>query len=307
MDRFQSSIEISAPASVCYEKWHHFDKFPAYMSHVKSVTSLGDKQWHWVVTDPLGADIEWDAEIDVDEPNRVISWHSLPDSDIKIQGAVRFDETAPGQTRMTATLQYGTSAGGLGEAIANLFHNPHKMVADELHNFKHLVEGTNIPAAKAQVGKTLHSDRFVTHEGMGGSEALGSQVALSGFLAGEFEENTITGYEGPYGLDNDVSDAVILGEMDENLEEFQELKTLQDQETPYLSEEGALHSEDLRDMQAFGSFNEEGDVFAESLDVEEEDLASYTEDRDDEIDIGLGPREEMPEPLEQARRETGSF
>lgn len=300
MDRFQSSIEIDAPASVCYEKWHHFDKFPHYMSHVKSVTPIGEKRWHWVVTGPLGTDFEWDAEIDGDEPNRVISWHSLEGSEIEIQGAVRFDEIAPHQTQMTSTLQYKAPAGGLGEAIANLLHNPHKMVEDELQNFKHLVEETNVPVEKAHVGKTMHPDTFVTHEH---EPRQGFSGMSTGVVAAEFEESTTTGYEGPYGLDNDVTDAVLLGEEEENIEEVMELKALQDEEEPYLASEGALHSEDLRDMQDFQQTLEEGDVFTESLDIEEEDLANYTEDRDDEIDIGLGPREELPERREEIRRE----
>lgn len=306
MDRFQSSIEIDAPASVCYEKWHHFDKFPSYMSHVKSVTPIGEKRWHWVVTGPLGADIEWDAEIDVDEPSRVISWHSLEHSTVDIQGAVRFDEIAPQKTQMTSSLQYSAPGGGLGETIANLLHNPHKMVEDELQNFKHLVEETNMPVAKATTGKTLEPDSFVTHESEAGA-AEGGQIdpsQMEGLTAAEFEETATTGYEGPYGLDNDIGDAVLLGEEEDNLEELMELRSLQDEETPYLAGEGALPSEDLRDMQAFGQDEDERDVFTESLDVEEEDLANDSEDRADEIDIGFGPREEIAEERERMPRES---
>jgi hypothetical protein len=81
------------------------------------------------------------------------------------------------------------------------------------------------------------------------------------------------------------------------------LQTLQNEESPYLASEGAIHSEDLRDMQAFGPNREEEDAFTESLDVEAEDLESYTERIDAEIDIGLGPREESPGQREGMGRE----
>lgn len=313
MDRFQSTIEIDAPASVCYEKWHHFDKFPQFMSNVKSVESLGGKRWHWVVNGPLGVDVEWDAEIDGDEQSRLVSWHTVGDSGqsptVEAQGAVRFQEITPGQTEVTCTIQYKAPAGNVGEVVANLIKNPHKMVDEDLRNFKHLVEGTNIPAEKAHSGKTLHPDSFVVPEQGGGKPgeniAEGTAAAASGGLAmAEFDENANTGYEGPYGLDNDLTDAVILGEEETYLEEAQELQALQQEEEPYLADEGALHSEDLRDMQAFESNPDEQDVFTESLDVEEEDLENYTQDLDEEINAGLGPREEISiERREQARRE----
>lgn len=290
MDRFQSTVEIDAPASVCYEKWHHFDQFPHYMNNVKAVEPLGGNRWHWVVAGPLGANVEWDADIDRDEPNRLISWHTLENSNIKAQGTVRFEEAGSDRTTMFCDLQYQAPAGNLGEALVNLLQNPHKMVDEELQNFKHLVEGTNVPAEKAHVGKTLEPESFVV------------PVTIAAASAG-FSENNDTGYDGPYGLDNDLSDAVILGDEEDNLEEAIALRNLQAEETPYLASEGALHSEDLRDMQDFGSGQDESDVFTESLDIEEEDLESYTEGIDEEIDIGRGPREERAEPREEIRRD----
>ncbi len=287
MERFQCNIEIDAPASVCYEKWHHFDQFPHYMTHIKRVESLGNNRWHWVVTGPLGTDIAGDAEIDGDEPNRMVSCHTLKNAKVQVQGVIRFNELDASHTNMTCDIQYKAPGGPIGEALTNWLNHPHQMVEAELQNFKHLVEGTNVPTEKAHVGKILQPDAFV----------VGTATAAS------YEEALTTGYEGPYGMDNDVSDAMMMGEEEDNLDTVMALQTLQNEESPYLASEGAIHSEDLRDMQAFEANPDEEDVFTESLDVEAEDLESYTEGIDQEIDVGLGPREESPEPREGIGRE----
>lgn len=269
MERFQSTIEIDSAPNRCYRQWHQFEEFPTYMKNVKAVQKTGDKRWHWVVVGPLGADAEWDAEIDGDEANRLISWHSLINSKVQTQGAVRFDQIAPEKTLMTCTIQFEPPAGILGEAVANLLQNPHRMVDEALHSFKYRMEGTDKPYEKG--------------------------ASPSARIESSDED---AGYEGPYGLDNDLTDAVLLGDEaeEEDLEESLELKRQQADEIPYLASEGALPSEDLIDMQDRGLEASEPDVFSESLDVDEEDLASYTEGIDEEINAGLGPREEFQQP-----------
>jgi hypothetical protein len=287
MERFQCSVEINMPAHVCYETWHHFEQFPHFMSNVKAVEPIGEERWHWVITGPLGSDLEWDAHIDRDDPNRLIAWHTLEGSRVSAQGTIRFEETATNRTKLLCEMQYHAPAGPIGETIARLIVNPNKMVDEELQNFKHLVERTNVPSEKAHVGKTLHPDSFAVHSD-----------TQAGLTPPEFTETDNTGYQGPYGMDHDLSDAIILGKDEDTLEERRSLENLQASETPYLAQEGALHSEDLIDMQDFGTFTREEDVFTESLDIEQEDLESYTEDIDEEIDIGRGPREERMETME---------
>ncbi|WP_373531654.1 SRPBCC family protein [Vampirovibrio sp.] len=296
MDRFQSTVEIDAPAHACYETWHHFEQFPHFMTHIKAVEPLEEKRWHWVVAGPLGSDVAWDATIDRDDPNRLITWHTVEESQISAEGRIRFEELDNQRTLLRCDLQYQAPAGPLGETVAKLVLNPQKMVEEELQNFKHLVEGTNVPTEKAHVGKTLEPEQFVV-SGAVASNAFNETEETSPALS-ETEE---TGYEGPYGLDNDVSDAVILGEAEEHLEATQTLQTLQASETPYLSEEGALYSEDLRDMQDFGDTPNQEDVFTESLDTEQEDIESYTEGIDEEIDIGRGPREETLKSMAESK------
>lgn len=289
MERFQSSIEVDAPSSVCYQKWHRFDEFPHFMKNVAQVSLVSGKLWHWVVNGPLGTTVEWDALIDGDETNRVISWHSVPGSEVKIEGAVRFDESAPDRTMVSCTIQYDPPAHKLGEAVANLFSNPHKMVEEDLQNFKHLVEGTNVPAEKVHVGKILQPDPFVV------PQAGISQTLVADALDDE-------DYEAVYALEDKLPEIGTSAEID--AADIAEIQSLRDEEEPYLAMEGALYSEDLIDMRADVQGMDDSDVFTNSMDISEEDLENFTQDMDEEIDIGLGPRESIEDYQAQSERDT---
>jgi hypothetical protein len=281
MDRFESSIDIDAPASVCYERWHQFESFPHFMKNVKSVTRQEGTRWHWVVTGPLGTDVSWDAEIDADERNRTIAWHTVPDSEIQMQGATRFDEVAPNRTRVSCFIQYQVSGGGLKEAIAHLIENPHKKVEEDLQNFKHLVEGTHIPASKVHQGKVLTPDPDVIPSDAG---------TVAGTMAGAAGISRQEGaYEGPYGLDDEIPALGSSAELEDIDIDAETLSLLRNEEDPYLGASGALYSEDLIDQRAEGETLVETDVFTESMDVNAEDLESFTEDLDSDIDAGLTP------------------
>lgn len=141
MDRFEHSVEVDAPVSECYNRWHRFEDFPEFMTNVQEVSPVGENVWHWVVNGPLGKDIEWDAVIDRDEPNREIAWHSIDeDPEMTLSGSVRFEENGPERTRVTSVIQYEAPLGALGDIVAGLFSNPQQMVIEDLENFKNLVE-----------------------------------------------------------------------------------------------------------------------------------------------------------------------
>src|SRR5687768_14013368 len=105
MARFQESVEINASIDACFDQWMRFEEFPRFMSHVKSVTRQGS-YFHWVVDGPMGKKLEWDAQMDGKREDKLISWHTIGEPDVGVQGAVRFDETGPNITRVTSTIQY---------------------------------------------------------------------------------------------------------------------------------------------------------------------------------------------------------
>lgn len=143
----QESMDIQAPVSACYDQWMKFEDFPRFMMHVRSVENIGVNQWRWTVDGPFGAPIEWEAVMDGNEQDRVISWHTVSDSMLGTQGQVSFEPISSNaitstSTRVTVSIQYAPPAGPLGEALANLLSNPSQMLKDSLKNFKQLMEST---------------------------------------------------------------------------------------------------------------------------------------------------------------------
>src|SRR5947209_7637311 len=127
MGRFQQSVEVHAPVGECYRQWIKFEEFPRFMKHVHSITKTDNNLWHWIVDGPMGQKLEWDAEIDGNEVNRAISWHTVGKPDVGLQGAVLFEELNPEYTRIIATIQYQSPAGAAGEAVGTILGNPEKM------------------------------------------------------------------------------------------------------------------------------------------------------------------------------------
>jgi hypothetical protein len=338
MDRFQCNIEVDAAPSVCYQKWHHFEQFPHFMNNVEEVRRTDEKSWHWVVNGPLGHRTEWDAEVDGDEPNRLISWHSVTGSEVAVSGLVRFRELGKDRTQITCEVQYDPPGGALGEAVAHLFADPEKMVREDLANFKRLVEGTNVPVDKVHTGRVMQPNAFVvsgeTGEAIGNADIQGGELA-SGDRTEQASESGLrsdnipstneqpilsdhayrsveTGLDVPpsgspmAGLDLDDEDYELIYGLEDEIPpvgtsaelpsgDIEELQLLAEEESPYLGlSQGAVYSEDLIDMRNDNPFNNaENDIYAESMDVFEEDLISFTENIDSEIDIGLGSRESI--------------
>jgi uncharacterized membrane protein len=84
--------------------------------------------------------LEWDSVIDGNETDRLVSWHSISEPDVGIQGAAVFEELSPDRTRIIFTIQYEPPGGPIGTLIAQIFSNPQKMVKEDVNNFKELIE-----------------------------------------------------------------------------------------------------------------------------------------------------------------------
>jgi uncharacterized membrane protein len=137
-----------------YSFWRNFENFPRFMEHLESVKSEGDRRSHWVAKAPriYGGQVEWDAEITADEPNRRIAWRALPGSDVQHSGEVRFTP-GPGDrgTNVRVHLQYHPPAGQVGRWLAKLFgEEPEIQIREDLRRFKRLMEIGEIPSIEGQ-------------------------------------------------------------------------------------------------------------------------------------------------------------
>ncbi|HTU99189.1 MAG TPA: SRPBCC family protein, partial [Luteitalea sp.] len=75
--RVRDAIHLQRSVSEVYGYWRRLESLPTFMDHLIEVREDGDRS-HWVAAGPAGVRVEWDAELIADEPERLISWRSLP-------------------------------------------------------------------------------------------------------------------------------------------------------------------------------------------------------------------------------------
>jgi uncharacterized membrane protein len=139
MPKAEHTIIVHAPASLVYRRWTQFERFPEFMSNVKSITKTGDRTSHWVVKGPLGKDIEFDAETTMLEENKRIGWNSRGQGDVTTSGQVTFTELGTDQTQIHVILKYEPPAGVVGDTVAKVFSNPQAQLEEDLERFKNLI------------------------------------------------------------------------------------------------------------------------------------------------------------------------
>jgi uncharacterized membrane protein len=148
------SYQIGKSAEELYSFWRNFENLPRFMEHLESVRNLDDRRSHWVVKAPklYGGQVEWDAEITSDEPNRRIAWRALPDSDVQHRGEVRFSQARGDRgTNVYIDLQYQPPAGQVGRWLAKLFgEEPEIQIREDVRRFKRLMETGEIPSIEGQ-------------------------------------------------------------------------------------------------------------------------------------------------------------
>jgi len=139
--KIEKSIMIMRPAQELYEFWRNLGNLPRVMRHLVSVQEQGTIRSHWIARGPVG-NVEWDAEIIADRPGELISWRSLPHSEIATAGSVRFlEEPYNRGTRVEVVLSYNPPAGQVGAALAWLVSSdPDAEMQEDLREFKRFME-----------------------------------------------------------------------------------------------------------------------------------------------------------------------
>jgi uncharacterized membrane protein len=138
--RVNKAINIFAPIDEVYHFWRNFENFPLFMNHVKEI-SVQNEISNWKVAGPAGSTVEFQSRVTQDIPNDTIAWETLPDSQVRSSGFVRFDENRDGSTRVTVQMTYIPPAGVAGHAIAQLFGvDPRQAMHDDLIRLKTLLE-----------------------------------------------------------------------------------------------------------------------------------------------------------------------
>jgi uncharacterized membrane protein len=155
--RVRKAITINRSPEEAYRFWRDFENLPWFMAHLESVRVIDERRSRWKARAPLGASVEWEAEIVEDRPNELIAWRSLEGADVPNSGRVRFVPAPGGRgVEVQVELRYDPPAGIVGATIARLFgEEPSVQVNGDLGRFKQVME----------IGEVVHSDASI-HRGM---------------------------------------------------------------------------------------------------------------------------------------------
>jgi uncharacterized membrane protein len=135
IERVTKIIDVDVPVRAVYNQWTQFETFPQFMEGVKDVRQIDDTHVHWHAK-VWGKDVEWDAEITEQDPDKRISWKSV--SGAHNAGTVRFESLGPNRTRVRLVMAYQPigAAENLGDALGLL----ERQVQTSVEQFKRFVE-----------------------------------------------------------------------------------------------------------------------------------------------------------------------
>jgi uncharacterized membrane protein len=139
--RVRKVITVDNSAEEAYDFWRNFENLPRFMAHLESVRVMDPRRSYWKAKAPLGATVEWVAEITEDRPNELIAWRSVESSDVPDAGRVRFVPAPDRQsTEVHVELTHAPPGGIIGATIARLFgEEPSLQVDDDLRRFKEVL------------------------------------------------------------------------------------------------------------------------------------------------------------------------
>lgn len=135
MAKIQKTIEVDCPVSTVYNQWTQFEEFPRFMEGVKAVRQLDDRRLHWHA-EIAGRDEQWEAAIQLQEPDRCVAWESIAGA--RNAGRVDFEPIDGGHTRVNLTLEYEPQ--GATEKLGDLMGVMSRRVKGDLERFKEFVE-----------------------------------------------------------------------------------------------------------------------------------------------------------------------
>jgi uncharacterized membrane protein len=153
MERVEKTIDVNCPVRTVYNQWTQFEEFPRFMSGVKEVRQLDDTHVHWHA-EIWGKDVEWDAEVTEQEPDKRISWKST--SGAQNAGTVRFEPLDATRTRVRLAMAYEPEGAieNLGDAMG-IFS---ARVENTVQDFKKFIEARDRETG-AWRGEVDHSRR----------------------------------------------------------------------------------------------------------------------------------------------------
>lgn len=147
-----TSLVVNCTPQEAYRLWRDLENMPLFMNHIESVTRVDNRRYKWVAVTPLGVKLQWNIEIDTDREAEMISWHSMPGSDIGVSGEIQF-RPAPANrgTLLVVVVEYRPTARGTSRVLSSIVgKTPSLFLRQDLRRFKALVETGEIPTTEGQ-------------------------------------------------------------------------------------------------------------------------------------------------------------
>jgi uncharacterized membrane protein len=166
--KVQSSVTIYRAPFEVYSYWRQLENLPRFMRHLEKVEEDANGRSRWTARGPLDTRVFWEAEIINDVPVELISWRTLPDSDVVSAGSVRFKSVgADRATRVNVKLQYAPPAGKVGATLAWLVgEDPQRQIDEDLRRFKQILETEEAPTRRSDAESAWRSREDAASHGL---------------------------------------------------------------------------------------------------------------------------------------------
>lgn len=156
----KQSVTVQRTPEEAYTFFRDLENLPRFMWHLESVVEQGGRS-RWRARGPLGANIEWEAEVVEDRPGECLAWRSLPGADVPNRGRVVFRPAPGGRgTEIGVELSYDPPAGAIGRAFAKLFGSePSQQISADLRRLKQELEIGEVIRSDASIHRGMHPAR----------------------------------------------------------------------------------------------------------------------------------------------------
>ena len=175
MTRVEQSIEVNVPVHAAYDQLTRFEQYPSFMEDVQEVRKLDDTRLHWH-TKAGNLDMEWDAEITQQVPDRCIAWRNV--NGPLYQGKIELQQTEGERTRLTLTMECDP-----GQQMLAQHGNAEAMIVERTRNdlarFKKFMEKLARDSGEWRGRPSDAMPAPVSAEDQGAGEEVGKLVARS--------------------------------------------------------------------------------------------------------------------------------
>ena len=149
------ALDVARPVRDVFAFFRDFENFTKILGELHSVTDFQDGRSHWEVRDGRGGVVAFDAVVTKYLPNSVIAWQSVPGSEVRSSGIVRFSPRDDGLTHLEVALEYRPLQATFGDALrALLTARPAPLIEAELSRVPVVVENAPIAAPDEETAPT---------------------------------------------------------------------------------------------------------------------------------------------------------